>query len=167
MRTHADQSSAVLSVMRYAGESEDAGSQQQLQERGRQSEVSLYSAEKDVRAPVSRHREIANRPVFSQTAEPTLESGPQGKTSRFKEPTTQGVSQRLKDSGAFAHLSSTPLMREQAAAVSTVEATMSETVHGDADLHSLRNGIEGGFWKLVLICFSSFEFRVYFSSHYQ
>lgn len=166
VHTRADQSNAVSSVMRHAGESEDAlkshGGQQQLQEHGRQSQVSLYSAVKDARAPVSRHREIANHRVFSHTAEPTLESGPQGKTPRLKEPTTQGDSQRLKDSGAFGHLRSTPLMREQAAAVSTVEPTMSETVHGDADLHSLRSGIEGWFRKLVLICFSSFEFWVLF-----
>lgn len=161
VHTQADQSNAVSSVVCPAGESEDT-----LKRRGRRSEMSLNSAVKDVCAPVSRHREIGNRPVFSQTAEPLLESGPQGKTSRSKEPTTQGVSQRLKDSGAFGHLSSTPLKREQAAVVSTVKATMSETVHGDADLHSLRNGIQGGFWKWVLICFSCFELRalIFFSS---
>lgn len=169
VHTQADQSNAVSSVVCPAGESEDAlkryGGLQQLCERGRRPEASLNSAVKGVCAPVSRHREFGNRPVFSQTAEPLLESGPQGKTSRSKEPTTQGVSQRLKDSGAFGHLSSTPLKREQVAVVSTVEATMSETVHGDADLHSLRNGIQGGFWKMVRICFSCFELRalIFFS----
>lgn len=155
VHTQAEQSDAVLSVMCHAGESADAikrhaGLQQQRLECGRQPEVSPNSAVKGVRAPVVHCKKNVNHPVFSQTAEALLESCAQGKTICSKEATTRGVSQRLTDNGTLEHLNSAPLALEQAAAVNRVVGAISEPVHGGKDLHSVRNDIQGGFWKFVL-----------------
>lgn len=137
--TQADQSNVMSSIVCHAGESEDALKRhvglQQLCERGRQPEVSLNSAVKDVCEAVASQEETANGSVFSQTAEPLLGSRPQAESPRSKQPTKS-------KSG---HLSSAPLKRELAADVSRVVGPLSETVHGDADLHSLRNAIQGRF----------------------
>lgn len=141
VHTQAEQRKVALPVVCNTGQSADAikqhGSlQQQRRECGNQTDV------------VHCKKNVIHQ-VFSQTAEALLESCPQGKTACSKEATTLGVSQRLKDNGTLKHLKAAHLKREQAAAMSTVEGTISEAVHGVADSHSLRNGIRGGFWKIV------------------
>lgn len=145
VHTQAKQSDAVSPVVESVDAIKRHGGLQQLHHSGRQPEVSPNSAVKGVRAPMVHCKKNANHPVSSQTAEAPLESRPQGKTSCFKEATTRGGSQRLKGNVAVEHSNSAPLRREQAA----VKGTISEPGHGGADLHSLRNGIQGGFWKLV------------------
>lgn len=136
VHTQVEQSDA-LSVKCHTGESADA-----IKRHG--GLQSPNSEVKGVCAPVEHRKPNGNHPVFSQTADALLQSFPEGKTSCSKEGATRGVSQRLKDNGAFEHLNSAPLKGEQAAAVRTVEGTSSEPVHGGADLHTLRNGIQGG-----------------------
>lgn len=87
----------------------------------------------------AQQREIANHSRLSQPIEPLLETFP----PLFKEPTT--LERRLKVNGVLGPLSSAPLDQERAANGNTVQGIISKTVHTDADLHALRNYIQGGF----------------------
>lgn len=89
----------------------------------------------------AQQREITNHSRLSKTAEPLLETFP----PLFKEPTTLELSQRLKFNGVLGPLSSAPLDQERAANGNAVQGIISKTVHTDADLHALRNYIQGGF----------------------
>lgn len=89
----------------------------------------------------TQRREITNHSRLSQTVKPLLETFP----PLFKEPTTLELSQRLKVNGVLGPLSSAPLDQEQAANGNAVQGIISKTVHTDADLHALRNYIQGGF----------------------
>lgn len=152
VHTRAKQSDCVSPVGcqsgNLAGPIKWRGGLQQLRECGRKPEVSATSAVNSVRATVVHYDKNANHPAFSQSAEARLESCPQGETSCSKEATAHRISQQLKEDGTFEH-NSGPVKREQAAAVSTVEGTISAPVYGGGDLHSLKNGIQGEFWKLV------------------
>lgn len=85
--------------------------------------------------------EITNHSRLSQTVKPLLETFP----PLFKEPTTLELSQRLKVNGVLGPLSSSPLDQERAANGNAVQGIISKMVHTDADLHALRNYIQGGF----------------------
>lgn len=124
VHTQAEQIDSASPVVCHSGKPADPIKRhdglQQLLECDRKHELSPDSA-------------VNNVGAFVEARE---ESCPQGETCS-KEASTRGVSQQLKDNGTFEHLNSAPLQREQAA------------VPGIADLHSLKNDIQGEFWKLV------------------
>lgn len=122
-------------------------------EHGSRSEMFASSAVADAYVPTSsvmaspgakteaQQREITNHSRLSQTVKPLSEIFP----PLFKEPTTLELSQRLKVNGVLGPLRSAPLDQEWAANGTAVQGIISKTVHTDADLHALRNYIQGGF----------------------
>lgn len=122
-------------------------------EHGTRSETFANSAMTDAYVPTlsvtassgakteAQQREITSHSRLSQTVEPLVETFP----PLFKEPMTLERSQRFKVNGVLGPLSSANLDQERAANGNAVQGIISKTVHTDADLHALRNYIQGGF----------------------